>query len=453
MQAEIKMIPLDEVLVEDVRVRTEFKDADVIQLAESIWQVGLLHPINLRPDGKTLVAGETRTRAIRLLSENEPLRKSLEKQFGPAKPAVQVYINTRCIPASIQSDELNDIELIQAELFENIHRADISWQDRSRALSRLHKLRVEQFGEAPSGARTDQGDTRQTIKKTAQEAYRTDNPSPAQKQAVSVALDLSEYLDDPIVAAAPDEKTAAKIVRDLRAAKARKEKADSISLDSLKHSVIHGDVYEELETNDQLVGMDIIVCDPPYGRGMDKHGFSNKHDYDDSRETFGRFMEELLPVLYTKVAGPKAHIYVFCDINDVMNLRLSMMGAGWDVWQWPIIWDKGNVGTFGNASQGPRHCYDAVVYGWKGGMQPTAMFRDVININQDQDLSHPAGKPVAVYMDLLKRSAVAGMKVFDPMVGGGTFFEACHNMKLHGTGVEMQEKYYHMAIETISELK
>ena len=445
-------ILLDDILIFDDRIRQHFDQKKILELAESIWRFGLLHPIVLRAGTNELIAGESRTKAIRLIIEDSNLRSRLETAYGPPKPEVQDMIANISIPYTYGSPSLTDIEAIEAELAENLHRADITWQERTKAIDRLHKLRSTQRGVAESGgaARWSGG---QTIKDTAKEVYDTEEPTGSQQAKVAQALDLAQYLDDPFVAAAPDEKTAAKIIRDLREAAARKSAADAMAGKKLAHTVIHGDAYELLKKKDPMLSnFDIIICDPPYGRDMDKHGFVNRHEYNDSRTEFDRFCNELLPLLYSVAAGPQAHLYVFSDIRDWEDLSLLATAAGWDCWSVPIIWDKGNVGSYGNAKQGPRHCYDAVTYAWKGQMHPTALYRDVIPINQQQDLKHPAGKPVSLYMDLLKRSSVPGMRVFDPMVGGGTFFNACSEAKVYGTGVEISERYYHMSMERVGDL-
>jgi len=169
-------------------------------------------------------------------------------------------------------------------------------------------------------------------------------------------------------------------------------------------------------------------------------------------EVFDKFLTDMLPLLFSRCTKPQAHCYVFCDIRDWKDVFAAGMAAGWDVWRFPLIWDKGNVGSYGNAAQGPRHCYDAIVYMWKGGRKPLQFSRDVLPYTNQTSLPHPASKPIPLLLDLLHRSANPGDRILDPMVGGGTFFSACEEARTIGVGVELVEKYYHMAFEVVSEI-
>src|SRR3990172_8850709 len=60
-------IALSEVVLSSNRQRRTFDPSTLAALASSILSKGLLHPITLRADGKTLIAGERRLRAARLL--------------------------------------------------------------------------------------------------------------------------------------------------------------------------------------------------------------------------------------------------------------------------------------------------------------------------------------------------------------------------------------------------
>lgn len=426
-------IHIDEINIPSNRMRREFPDDAMEELADSIWRLGQLQPVVL-DDSNTLIVGERRVRAIRSLLSSPPDQSGLGTDRASSGEVLFV-----------RRSDLDALAALEAELEENTRRLDLTWQETTAAQARLHKLRVEQKGEwSPSNPEG------QRLADTAEEIFGRE-PTSSDKTKVSDALALSEYLDNPLVAAAPTERDAMKVLNDLHKAKQRKEAADAWDPQRSAHTVTHGDAYTYLTDEWTPLGFDVAICDPPYGRDMHKHTFESKHEYDDSKDAWQAFINIMPRLLYTH-AKPQAHAYVFHDIRNFNDALVAFAAGGWSVWPIPLIWDKGNVGSFGRAALGPRHCYDAILYANKGERETVAMYSDVIKINQETSLDHPAGKPVDLYYDLLRRSVSAGMVAFDPMVGGGTFFPACHRAKVRGIGCELDEKYYHMAVEQIKEL-
>lgn len=431
------------VKVPENRIRRTFPDKEEIELCDSIWRLGQLQPIVLYEQSGELVCGERRLRAMKRLEDDTKLVEELTAVNGPSHDFTAYLIANRAI-WWVSRSSLTGIQLQEAELEENTRRLDLTWQEQARAKKALHALRQSQHGEGGTGK------AGWTIKDTAAEIVGRAPTSSEQKKASDEIL-LADFLDDPMVAAAPDPKEAMKVVRQIAEAAERKRKAEAIDVSALKHTVIHGDCYELPSSHTGRYSC--IITDPPYGRDMHKHSFDGPdHEYDDSREVFEHFVKTF-PAFAHTLAAEQAHCYVFCDFLYYNELFASFEIAGWTVWPRPLIWDKGNIGSFGSADQGPRHCYDCVLFANKGKKPCTALYRDVIAVNQLTALKHPAGKPAEVYADLLKRSVAPGDHVLDPMVGGGTFFEACDKLKVFGTGVEVSEKYYHMAVEKASKGK
>ncbi len=142
-------------------------------------------------------------------------------------------------------------------------------------------------------------------------------------------------------------------------------------------------------------------------------------------------------------------IYCFCDIRRFTELLVAFELGGWTVWSRPIIWDKGNTGSYGNIEYGFRACYDAILFARKGDKKVTAGYRDVINITQKTTMAHPAGKPVELFSELLKRSVLPGDRVADFFCGSGPIFPAAANNKCIAYGWEINEKYHAMASESL----
>ncbi|MCZ6775841.1 MAG: DNA modification methylase [Ignavibacteria bacterium] len=430
----MKTIQIQEVVVPEERQRRDFDKKTLKELQDSIaGEVGLLQPIILRNDSVTLVAGERRLRAVADIYEAKgKFRHDNELVPDQSIPFVTV-------------DELSVEQLHEAELAENAIRVNLSWQERARAIAELHHFRVGQRGlyDRSSG----EG---QSIKATASEVLGHEALG-SQAQEVADAILLTEFLDDPLVAAAPDIKTAKKAIREDLANRERLARAKVFDSAGTKHTLILGSAFDvEYEAGKYHT----ILTDPPYG--IDAHKTdtfdADSHEYDDSIENF-RTIVGWLPRTSFTLAAEQAHLYCFCDIRRFTELFVEFELSGWDVWPRPIIWDKGNTGSYGDIEHGPRSCYEAILFANKGRRRVTAGYRDVINITQKTNSKHPAGKPVELYTELLKRSALPGDHVIDFFAGSGPIFPAAEEQKVFATGIELNEKYHAMCVERLEELK
>ena len=430
----MKTIPLLEVVVSENRQRRDFDKIALQELADSIGsEIGLLQPIVLRNDKTTLVAGERRLRAIGLLPDTQ-------KEYTHDG----IKIPTNNVPF-VTVDELSAEQLREAELAENAIRINLSWQERARAIAELHQFRVVQRGEYDRS--TGEG---QTIKATASEVLGKDAKG-SRAQEVADAILLTEFLDDPLVAAAPDIATAKKAIREDLANRERLKRAAVFDSTASKHTLILGSAFDvDLETGKYHT----ILTDPPYGiEAHKKDTFdADSHEYDDSLDAF-RKVASWLPRASFKVAAEQAHLYCFCDIRRFTDLFVEFELSGWDVWPRPLIWDKGNTGSYGDIEHGPRSCYEAILFANKGRRRVTAGYRDVINITQKTNNKHPAGKPVELFSELLKRSCLPGDHVIDFFAGSGPIFPAAEEQKVFAMGIELHDKYHAMCVERLEELK
>ena len=427
----MKTIQIQNVVVSKGRQRRDFDKKTLSELGSSISsEIGLLQPIVLRNDEVTLVAGERRLRAV----------ADIEGDYQHDGETVA----SGFIPF-VTVDELSAEQLHEAELAENAIRVNLSWQERARAIAALHTFRVGQRGQYDRS--TGEG---QTIKATATEILGHEAlGTPAQE--VADAILLTEFLDDPLVAAAPDIKTAKKAIREDLANRERLARAKVFDTSKTKHTLILGSAYDvELEAGKYHT----ILTDPPYGIDADKKDTfdADVHEYDDSIDAF-RTVARWLPHASFEAAAEQAHLYCFCDIRRFTELFVEFELSGWSVWPRPIIWDKGNTGSYGDIEHGPRSCYEAILYANKGRRRVTAGYRDVINITQKTNCKHPAGKPIALYSELLKRSALPGDHVIDFFAGSGPIFPAAEEQKVFATGIENNSKYHAMCVERLENLK
>lgn len=422
-----------DLIISPNRQRREFEPEALTDLANSISSLGLLHPIVIRetPLGPVLVAGERRLRALETIW-----------LLGDGCRCDGTLYPPNTIP-TITLGELSPLEAEEAELDENLKRRDLTWQERSEALARLHRLRnaqAEQIGQTHSIA--------DTLREVETSDYTKD------RQAIL----LADHLANPIVAGAKSEKEAFKAlkrVEDQRKNQALAE-AVGVSYNSSAHKLFHSDCLAWLaECPDN--SFDVVLTDPPYGMNAQNFGdgagkLSNaEHHYDDSPEAWRELMNRFCPEAY-RVAKLQAHAYIFCDFDRFHELKSIMKSAGWYVFRTPFIVYKQGSGRVPLPDQGPRRQYETILYAIKGQRPVTGIYSDVIPCRLEENLGHGANKPVELYIDLLKRSTRPGDTVLDAFAGSGTIFPAAHACKLYATGLELNAEYYGLSVKRLNAL-
>ncbi len=428
----MQLINYKDVIIPEDRQRKTFDEAALLELQQSILKpIGLLQPIVLRDDGKTLVAGERRLRALTAIYDFNTKREDGQVSHNgiPLQFGMIPYVRLSDLPIEI---------LREAELEENVRRVDLTWQEKVAAQAKLHEHLLAQNPE-------------QTITETAKKIF-GDGANKRKVNEVSEAIQLAKYLEDPLVANAPDEKTARRAIKDDIARRERRERLASLDISKSTHRLFKGSCYDRALDDCGPVRFDCIVTDPPYGIDADAEGQTfdgDSHEYDDSDTAFQQVLDRL-PDLCARLCKPKAHVYVFCDIGRFSELFVAFELGGWTVWRKPIIWDKGTIGSYGNIGFGPRSCYDAILYARRGNREALGGARDVINIPQRTDHEHPAGKPVETYVDLLKRTVLPGDTVADFFAGSGPIFLAAKELKCTAYGWELNDKYHELAQATLA---
>jgi ParB family chromosome partitioning protein len=116
--ASFQELPMNSIVPNPFQPRSEFDDAGIASLADSIEQVGVLQPILVRPDGDgayQLIAGERRWRAA--------------QQAG-----------LTVIPAIVR--EVRDASALEHAVIENLHRQDLNALEEAAAYQQL----IDDFG-------------------------------------------------------------------------------------------------------------------------------------------------------------------------------------------------------------------------------------------------------------------------------------------------------------------
>lgn len=429
---------IEDVFVPPKRQRLQFDEEKMQELISSIEEHGLLHPPVVAPEGGKfrLVAGERRFRAIKELNE-----------LGMAWRHDGEYVPAGFIPVT-KLGELSPLSLREAELEENIRRVDLSWQERVAAEAELMQLRAEKAAAEgkPAPKPID----------LAEELRGKANTNTA--QSVQQALVLAKNLHRPEVAAAKSQTDAWKALNRVETAERNADVARALGKDHLsgKHRLVQGDSVEWMK-GQEAAQFDVICTDPPYGMGADSFGDSGgkmheEHFYSDDESSWVELMAAAIPEL-SRLAKKDAHLYLFCDIDRFPTLRLAVEDNGWTPFRTPLIWFKPSAFRAPWPEKGPQRKYECILYAVRGDLKCLRLGGDVLQHSPDENLGHPAQKPVALLKDLLSRSVRPGMKILDPFCGSGGIFEAGNDLSAIVTGVELDEKAAGIAAGRLENLR
>ena len=434
----MNLISIATIKVAPNRQRRLFDAAKLHEFSDGIQQRGLLHPIILRVvDGDfTLVAGERRLRACTDIAA-----------LGGTFKHDGMEVPSGTIPYTL-FDDLDPLAAEEAELEENVHRENLTWQERASAHARLNALRTSQ-----AQARGDASPTVADISLEVRGSADGVNQENTRRELI-----VAKYLDRPAVVAAKTVDEAFKILRKEEAANKHRELGVSVgkTFTAEMHQLVNADSLEWLKEC-SAESFDVILTDPPYGMGADEFGDSGglaagAHGYKDDEENFLNIMKDL-PYDLFRVAKAQAHLYLFCDNDWFIHLRNEFRMAGWQCFRTPLIWYKKAGMRAPWPEQGPQRKYETILYAVKGKRPVLKMGGDVLDFPPDANLGHAAQKPVGLFQELLSRSVLPGNSVLDPFMGSGPILVAAHALKCRATGIEMDQASYGIAVKRLEGLK
>lgn len=431
----MKLVLFESITIASNRQRRTFEPGSLLQLMESIRARGLMHPIVVRDD-LTLIAGERRLRVINDLHKlGIPFRcggELVERGFVP----------------TLTLGELSPLEALEAELEENVHRADLTWQERSAAIARIAEIRSQQAffrGDPPPTVADISTEVRGSSKGSNQEYTRRE-------------LILAKHLDDPEIARAGSVDEAFKLLRIGEERRRNALLAEQYGRDftAETHTLRHGNSYELL-AGLPAESFDVLLTDPPYGMGADEFGDSGGkvlevHGYADSPEA-GLKAAEFLAEEGFRLAKPQAHFYSFCDLSLFDRFKLFLQRAGWTVFRTPLVWHKPDGQMAPWPQMGPQRKYELLIFAVKGKRPVLKVAGDVLSHPHDPSLGVRAQKPVSLFLDLLARSTNPGDSVLDPFCGTGPIFPAAHALKVRAVGIELSSVAYGIALTRLKGLK
>jgi len=190
-------------------------------LENSILQKGLFHPILLQNDGHTLVAGESRLKAVIAIHVSNKI----------------LLYNGEIVPKNhipfITIGNLSSIEIKEAELEENDIRKNVNFKERATAVMELHTLRMQKA--------IEKGE-KHSIKDTAVEIF-GETKAKSRLETVKKNLLVANYLSDEKVAKSKSTEEAIKIIKEKLEEEHKEKLAYDFDLSKVgtPHTIIYGD--------------------------------------------------------------------------------------------------------------------------------------------------------------------------------------------------------------------
>ena len=386
-----------------VSVGEEFEESEIAELAESMKERGLLHPIQVRPRGEMyeVVAGRKRVRAA-------------------------IKLNWDMIGGEVHN--LTDEEAVEVSLHENIKRKNLTWYERADLLARFHDHQQEVHGAAPE--KGGRGSSGWGLRDTA-EALGVGLGSLSESVNLAAAVRL-----DPSLRNIKDKRTATRLVRTAAQRIERELEAGA------------EDIFREFELDQLMLGssvdilshvpdntFDACITDPPWLK------FHGQKELEKDKETLSVF-DALYPTL-----KPDAFLYIFIGFDDLPDYLRELPKMRYKVSKTPLIWHKkGSMSRMGVRPWEYGRDLELILVAVKGSPVLTTpnQLSSIMaqNIVPPRKMIHPHEKPVDLISLLLSDCTFEGNAVVDPFAGSGVVGEACKRKDRRYYLIEREKKFY-----------
>ena len=214
-----------------------------------------------------------------------------------------------------------------------------------------------------------------------------------------------------------------------------------------EHTLYRGDCLDVLPTLDRV---DAVVTDPPYGvriGGVDVGGNWRKHSghglvkgkYMSHDDTYEAFVETIAPRInaYLDIAT-RAAVFSGPHIHD--QRKPDAIGGVYC------------SAACGRHNWGFKNFLPLLLYGTYPGLQFGAKVPTAISSNESAEKNgHPCPKPLAWMQWAVRLASFSGDCVCDPFMGSGTTGVACVQTGRKFIGIELDEKYFRIAVRRIEE--
>ena len=404
--------------------------ANMEELRDSIYRLGLIHPIVVR-DGNVLVAGERRLRAWQELCKRH-------NDFPEQIPVRHL-------------ENLTEYEAQLIELEENVKRVNLDWREHCLAIYRYLNLRREEEPDYTlEEAGLDLSIDASMVSKRCQvgaalisgedEAiYKADSFAAAlnvlrrlQDRKITDEIDILNEVDTGLeildeggseLGAGGDLQAAAEqALQDI--AEGNIPKADGFR--QTKFDIIQADFVRWVESyNDRP--FNLIHCDFPYGINMqssDQSSHEIHETYDDAPEVYWRLLGAFLDNRDRFIAS-SAHVVFWFSMKYYQDTVEAFSDAGFRVDPYPLIWAKSDKrGLLPDATRGPRRTYETALFMSRGDRKIIRATSNHVEAPTPGKRFHYTQKPLKVIDGFLQMLIDSTTRLLDPTCGSGTAIQS-----------------------------
>lgn len=208
--------------------------------------------------------------------------------------------------------------------------------------------------------------------------------------------------------------------------------------------------------------IDLIVTDPPYkitSRGcsgtMGGYWKNEKAKKGIIFDNNNISCKDYLPEFY-RVLKEKSILYLMCNNTNLQEMINVATETGFKFVK-SLIWEKGNK-ICGRYYMG---CFEYILLFRKGRDRPinNCGTPDILKIpikklkDENGKNLHDTEKPVELMKILVENSSNEGEIVLDPFMGIGTTGVACKKLNRNFIGIEIDDKYFDIAMDRILGMK
>jgi DNA modification methylase len=415
-------IAISDIEVLSPSILTEEAEREVKELADSIKEQGMSHPIIVRHTNNStryaLVSGEKRILAHQMLELTE-------------------------IEAEVRDVDETGGKILR--LHENIKRTNLPWWETALLVEELHRLRQQQHGKKENdesrGRPTKQEGKVWGIRETAQELGRALGP-------LSEDLQLARAIKlNPSLRNVRDRRTAVKLVR-VEAQRQTAEREAALPTSESVNQAFFGDSESVLKHFPDKT-FDHCITDPPWLKFYDE-----KLKYDD--RTLPVFREVF------RVLKNNAFLLMFCGLDDyhyycgtdlpgengqLVHTRGALEKIGFQISKTPAIWKKESaLSRRGVKSWEYDRDFEFVIVAVKGS--PAMVHPTIVSAIKSfpivpvRNLIHPNEKPVEVVAAFLEDISYEGNIILDPFGGSFVTGEACKKLNRRWVIIERDPDSY-----------
>lgn len=204
-----------------------------------------------------------------------------------------------------------------------------------------------------------------------------------------------------------------------------------------------GDCLEILPT---LEKVDAVITDPPYGIGLGNHagakdvrsGYLGKQEYETYEDTEENFISVVVPAIEISLSkATRGAVYCFASCGMYLPKPRALGGV--------YIPAACGRSSWGYTNFAPLYLYGVSPTIHKGASHTVFRSSAVADKNE-----HPCPKPVEWMNWIVGMASLANETIIDPFMGSGTTGVACANLGRKFIGVEIEEKYFNIACERIT---